>query len=110
MKLFNPPNQDTPPLDTDAHDREQKRQAAERRDLLMIASHLLDRDQRHPEAVLANAQFLKSWLDEADDDHDRRNRMTALNRADMNLRGLRDHEPLAFLGEAKRYYEFLVAA
>jgi hypothetical protein len=110
MKLFNPRYQDTDPFNAATQRTEQERQAAERRTLLMIASHIIDRGQRNPEAVLANAQFLKSWVDEAADDLDRRNRMAALDRANSNLRAPRDNEPLAFLEDAKRYYEFLAAA
>jgi hypothetical protein len=110
MKLFNPRYQDTDPFNAAAQAREQEMRSAERRTLLMIASHILDYDQRNPEAVLANARFLMSWLDEAGDALDRSNRMAALSRADKNLQDPRDNEPLAFLEDAKRYYEFLAAA
>jgi hypothetical protein len=65
-----------------------------------------------PVAVAANAMVLQEWVDAADGPDDKRDRFTALERADDNRDDRRepDNAPEKLIAEAEVFYAFLKAA
>lgn len=93
-------------------ERAARAKQAERNDLLRIAQCFTVRDDRQdPAKVMAFAENLLAWLDEATDDLDRAARRAALNKVEAASWGtrLQSVSVSELIERASVYYRFIVA-
>lgn len=92
-------------------ERKARARQDERDELLTLAANAIVKgDRRNPAKVLAVAEPLLAWLDEATSDLDRAARRTALGKVAGSMWGNREDTPAAELIErAAMYYRFIAA-